>query len=404
MADQTLARFVNERSILTLLRAGGGASRATISRALGLTPATISRLTADMLKRGLLLETTAAETPATEREPGRPGIGVAVNPDGAFFIGVEIGVGHARLLLLNLCAEPVEAREERLVRPITPTEAVDLVARFHSEMEANPRYRGKIGAGAVTVPGLVTTAGHVVNLPILGWRDIDFHTMLAAVPGIGLSVENNANAAAFGAFYTRPEAPAPCTVFLKLGAGCGGAAIVNGRLLRGADGTGMEPGHINIGDPGVTCNCGQRGCLETWVNLAALSRSYLGREPAPGEDLSLLPETVAVAHAEGSPEAARAVDSLAAHLVTGIVSLVNLFNPSQIILGGIMRPVLARCLGAVHGGVAGRIIPGTRVPEIRLSHLDTYECAIGAACLAHHRAFDLSNLELAVGPQASTSD
>ena len=394
MADQTLAKFVNERSILTLLRLNGGASRATISRALSLTPATISRLTSDMLKRGLLREVAPTAVPTGEREPGRPGIGVAVNPAGAYFLGIEIGVSVMRFVLIDLSAEVVETREEVLNRRITPEESVAAIARVHRALADDPRYRGKISGGGVTVPGLVTNDGFIVNLPILGWRETNLRALLSAIPDLHFSIENNSNGAAFGAVYTQPETQVPCTVFLKLGTGCGGAAIVNGRLLRGADGTGLELGHINLGQPGALCSCGQTGCLETWVNLAALSRSYLGREPGPDDDIAALPAKVAKAFSEGGTAALRATESLAAHLSMGLASLVNVFNPSQVILGGAMRPVLECCLADIQADVARRIIPGTRMPDIQISHLGAFECAIGAACVAHHKAFDISNVEI----------
>jgi predicted NBD/HSP70 family sugar kinase len=394
MADQTLAKFVNERSILTLLRLNGGASRATISRALSLTPATISRLTSDMLKRGLLREVAATAVPVGEREPGRPGISVAVNPAGAYFLGVEIGVSVMRFVLIDLCAEVVESREDPLSRRITPEESVAAIARVYHAFEADPRYTGKISGGGVTVPGLVTNDGYVVNLPILGWRETNLRALLSSIPGLHFSIENNSNAAAFGAVYTQPETQVACTVFLKLGTGCGGAAIVNGRLLHGADGTGMELGHLNLGEPGVQCSCGQTGCLETWVNLAALSRSYLGREPGPDDDIANLPAVVAKAFTASDAIAIRATQSLASHLSRGLASLVNIFNPSQVILGGAMRPVLECCLDDLKTDVAHRIIPGTRMPELQISHLGPFECAIGAACVAHHKAFDISNVEI----------
>jgi predicted NBD/HSP70 family sugar kinase len=394
MADQTLAKFVNERNILTLLRLNGGASRATISRALALTPATISRLTSDMLKRGLLHEVAATAIPAGEREPGRPGIGVAVNPAGAYFLGVEIGVSVMRFVLIDLCTKVVESREDPLSRPITPQQSVAAIARVYREFQADPRYRGKISGGGVTVPGLVTNDGFIVNLPILGWRETNLRSLLSVSPDLPFSIENNANAAAFAAVYTQPETQVACSVFLKLGTGCGGAAIINGRLLRGADGTGMELGHLNLGTPGTSCKCGQTGCLETFVNLAALSRSYLGREPEPGEDLAALPTTVATALATGDATARLAADSLTRHLAQGLASLVNIFNPSQLILGGAMRPVLECCLDDLRAAVARRIIPGTRMPDLQISPLGPFECAIGAACVAHHKVFDISNVEI----------
>ncbi len=394
MADQTLAKFVNERSIFTLLRTHGDASRAVVARALGLTPATISRLTSDMLKRGLLREVAQQSEQTSGREPGRPGVALSVNPTGGYFLGVEIGVTRLRFVLLDLCTSVVETIEQSLSHHISPEEAAIAVAKIVTMFRKDQRYRGKIHSGGVTLPGLVRTDGYVVNLPILGWTQTNFNDYLSAVTDVPFSIENNANAAAFGAVYTQTGVQVNCTIFLKLGTGCGGAAIVNGRLLRGADGTGMELGHLNVGAQSIICSCGQKGCLETWVNLAALARSYRRCEPASDNNLDALPAEVADAFDRSDTAAEHALLQFTGHLASGLVSLVNIFNPSQIILSGTLRPVLERCLIRLRNEVAQRIIPGTRIPDIEVSHLGEFECAIGAACISHHKAFDISNVDI----------
>jgi len=392
MADQTLAKFVNQRRILTLLRTRGALSRAELSRSLGLTQATISRLTSQMIKRGHLREVKAA-MPGKEREPGRPGIALEVDPVGAYFVGVEIGVSTLRIVLLDLSANVAEAVETKLASKPTPQVAADAIATTIKRFAEKASYRGRVVGVGVTVPGLVTSEGFIVNLPILGWKNTDFRSYLMSATDLPVTIENNANAAAFGAVYTQPGLVAPYTVFLKLGTGCGGAAIVNGRLLRGVDGTGLELGHIHVGEMGAVCSCGQRGCLETWVNLAALSRAWTGEEPGP-VDLNLLPDEVASACDRGDARAIGATSSIAQHLATGLVSLINVFNPAQVVLGGAMIPVLRRALAEVKASVATRIIPGTRMPDILISPLGAYECAIGAACISHHVSFDISNVEI----------
>lgn len=71
------------------------------------------------------------------------------------------------------------------------------------------------------------------------------------------------------------------------------------------------------------------------------------------------------------------------------------FNPTTIMLGGVMRPVLETILSEVRLQVAANIVPGTAMPELRLSALGEFECSVGVACLAHHHAFDLSRIDLA---------
>lgn len=91
----------------------------------------------------------------------------------------------------------------------------------------------------------------------------------------------------------------------------------------------------------------------------------------------------------------------------GILTLLRVGGPATradmarrlaLTLGGAMRPVLDLALPALREDVAARIIPGTRIPEVLLSTLGEAECAVGAACIAHHKAFDLSNVEVGMPP------
>jgi predicted NBD/HSP70 family sugar kinase len=393
VADQTLARHVNEFRILSMLRTGGQATRADIARRLSLTPATITRLITSLSERGLVREVDDLPR-RSQREPGRPGVSVAVNPEGAYFLGVEIGVGDLRLALIDLCTTVVNAAEFRVSRSIAPDEAIRTITDHLVLLEHDIRFRGKIRGLGVTVPGLVTTEGHIVNLPILGWKDVNLLTLLKDAVDLPAYVENNANAAAFGSIYTEPGLASDCSIFLKLGTGCGGAAIVNGRLLRGASGTAGEFGHMRIADGGSLCNCGRSGCLETFVNLRALARNYHGTDTLTEAEFAALPATVAAMAEAGDATARATLESLYHYLSLGVVSLVNIFNPTVVMLGGSLRPVLVKGLSDIQRQVAEAIVPGMTVPDIRLSAHGNLECAIGAATLAHHHAFDISWNEL----------
>ncbi len=234
----------------------------------------------------------------------------------------------------------------------------------------------------------------VINLPILGWRSVDLSALLKEQVKLPCFVENDANAAAFRALYSEPALPSECTLFLKIGAGCGGAAIINGRLLRGAAGTAGEFGHIRVAKQSLRCSCGQFGCLEAAVNLAAVARFYTGSEDGKDDELLALPAEVARGFAAREKHAARTVRAFAQALSRGIVALVNVFNPTTIILGGLMNPILELCLDDVRAHVAAGIVPGVEIPELRISVLGIFDCAIGAASIAHHHLFNVSDLEL----------
>ncbi|MBB4227996.1 ROK family transcriptional regulator [Rhizobium mongolense] len=395
MVDQTVAKYLNELRILTMLRTQGPASRADIARWLGVTPATITRLINSLIDRDLAEESkTAGKTPDGQREPGRPGGRVSLNPSGAFFLGVEIGVGIIRFAVIDLMANVVDSTEITVSRTLSPSEAVAAIADHLNALKKQKLFKSKIMSVGVTVPGIVTSDGFVINLPILGWKSVDLRAELSSAITLPCFVENNANAAAFGAVYTQPSLPSICTIFLKLGTGCGGAAVVNGRPLRGANGTAGEFGHIRLSDQGALCSCGQRGCLESWVNLGALARNYMDTDKLTESQFAALPAEVVHEADAGNAKAIVALESFSHWMGLGIVSLINMFNPSTVILGGVMRPVLEHTIDQIRSAVEAGIISGIPVPDVRLSELGKFECAIGAATIAHHHAFDISRVEM----------
>ena len=107
-----------------------------------------------------------------------------------------------------------------------------------------------------------------------------------------------------------------------------------------------------------------------------------------------LPGKVAGLLAQRDPDANRAVDELSDHLAKGLINITNIFNPSEIVLGGAMRPILPEVCEAMQRPLKRGIIPGMTVPTLTVSTLGEFECAIGAAATAHHEEFDLSNLDL----------
>lgn len=390
MTNQIFIRNMNERRVLTLLRKEGSLSRAEIARRLSLTRSGVTYLVEALLTQNLVNEATANPAAAPSRELGRPGVALTLNPTGHYFLGVEIGVAVVRLALVDMALEPVRTETIDLPQSLDPQTAIQLIKKFLRDCEADKRFKGRVRAIGVTVPGLVRSDGFVLHLPILGWRNVNFLALVEQSFDIPISIENNANAAAFGEVYCNPKQSHDLILFLKLGNGCGGAAIINGQLLRGTSGVATEFGHMRVSDHGPRCHCGQIGCLETHVNLAALAR-YLSEAGATiGSD----PADVALAWLAGDTSVKVAVHRLETHLAVGMVNLCNIFNPSDIVLGGSLRPILALCLETLRDAVKRGIVPGLQSPNINLSRISQYECAIGAAAISHHAQFDTTSLSL----------
>lgn len=176
------------------------------------------------------------------------------------------------------------------------------------------------------------------NLP--GWRDVPLAERLGARFGVPVLVGNDANLAALGEGRFGAGRGHRDLVYLTISTGVGSGIIVDGELLLGSAGVAAEAGHILLDPSGPPCGCGANGCLEVYASGTAIARqaATLLAEGAssrlaahPGD---LTAAVVAAAAADGDA-LAREVLSLAAEaLGFGIVTLLHLFNPSIVILGG----------------------------------------------------------------------
>src|SRR5262249_23481853 len=154
--------------------------------------------------------------------------------------------------------------------------------------------------------GVVTQAP---NIP--SWDGQPIRSLLQKSLDIPCFIENDANAIAVGEMWMGAGKGFSHICCLTLGTGVGGGVIIDGELLRGADGMAAELGHIAVKSDGIPCNCGSFGCLETFVSATGMQRMVnLLRKNRPA---SSLPDAIngAVLY-----EHARAGDALAVEVLT----------------------------------------------------------------------------------------
>ena len=168
-------------------------------------------------------------------------------------------------------------------------------------------------------------AQQAVNIPLLD--SIDFRGRMKERFGLPVGIENDANAAAYAEFHFGAARDVQTMVMLTLGTGCGGGAVVNGQLYRGW----AEFGHMVIVFDGLPCQgtCTGRGHLEPYVTGVAatkLAQEVFG-EAVDAHRLVRLA-------AEGETRAVEILDGIGRHLGAGIGSLVNIFNPELVVIGG----------------------------------------------------------------------
>ena len=207
----------------------------------------------------------------------------------------------------------------------------------------DPSGLSAVGVGA---PGPMNWETGVVfsppNLP--GWENVPLADLMRERLKVPAYVDNDANVATWGEFWSGAGREVDSLCCLTLGTGVGGGIVVFGRLLRGPDGTAAEIGHMNVRRDGRPCNCGAKGCLEAYASVTGMGRTAMEGIEA-GEktlltdmckgDLSLIDgKMIYDALMKGDPFAAWVMRETAVWLGTGIGSLINLLNPEMVVLCG----------------------------------------------------------------------
>ncbi|MDA8182963.1 MAG: ROK family protein [Actinomycetota bacterium] len=203
-----------------------------------------------------------------------------------------------------------------------------------------------ISAVGVGVPGLVDPRGvlrFAPNLP--AGEGVDFSSALRAGVGVStIAVGNDATCAALGELTYGAASGLSDVLVVTLGTGIGGGVVVNGEILRGANGFAGEIGHVVVDPGGPACSCGQRGCWERYASGSGLAR--LAREAAlggridsvvrlaGGDPEAVRPEHVTAAAASGDQAAEAVMDELGWWIALGVANLVSVLDPELVVLGG----------------------------------------------------------------------
>jgi predicted NBD/HSP70 family sugar kinase len=351
-ADQATVRRSNLSLVLQHLHDLGPRSRATIAAQTGLNKATVSSLVAELQERGLVLEVGAERAGAV----GRPALILELDGSGVGAVGLEVNVDYLAALATDLAGRILyERRVAYDSLGEGPAASLDALARLAGEALAAIAAQRAVPAGVtVAVPGLVDVARGVVTFaPNLHWHGVWVADHLRGAlgnPPYPITVDNDANLSALAEYWVGAEAGTADLVYLTGEVGVGGGVIVDGRLLRGAEGFSGEVGHMPVDPRGPRCGCGRRGCWETLVGMTALLRLAADPDDTAVHGAGLDPEdrlAEVLRRAEaGDRRTLDALDEIGRLLGFGASILVNLFNPRVIVLGGYFARVGRHVIGA----------------------------------------------------------
>jgi glucokinase len=253
-----------------------------------------------------------------------------------------------------------------------------------------------VGVGVGPAGDINPNPSTVLFAPNIAWRDEPLGRDLSRLTGLPVTIENDANAAAWGEFRYGAGRDVDDQLMITVGTGVGGGVIAGGRLLRGGYGVAGEIGHLCVVPDGRQCGCGNRGCFEQYGSGSALVRaareaavgpSLLARdllERAGGDPAGITGPLITAAAQDGDRFAIEQLRSLGQWLGHGIASLVAVLDPAVIVIGGGVSEAGDLLLDPIRDTFASTLTGRGYRPqaEIRPAVLGNRAGMIGAADLA----------------------
>ncbi len=378
-------------------------SRAEIARRTGLSRSTVTEIVDELLPTGLV-----AEVGVGPSRGGRPPIVLEFNYQAGCILGVDMGAAHVAVALMDLRGEILAWQHRSHAVRSDPDGTRALIAELCAAcLAAKPGgRRSLVGIGiAVPCPVDPRDPDHFSEIVLPDWNGRSGFRSLAARYKVPLLVDNDANLGALAEHWWGAGRGVRDFAYVKVATGVGSGHFVNGKVYRGATGVAGEIGHMAIDPHGKPCICGLRGCLATLVGSAALverARELLVRHP--GSVLANRPltiETIEDAALAGDPLGLEIVHEAAGHLGIAIAGLLNLMNPSLVILGGGLSRLGDLVLDPLRSVTRSRtLISSLDAADVRTSALGPRSIAVGAATFVLDAALD--DARLFAAPPASS--
>lgn len=330
---------INAGRVYQLIDQRGPISRIDLSKESELAPASITKITRELIEAHLVHETTVQE--AISR--GRPAVGLQTRNEGWQFLSVRLGRSYLTLALHELGGDVlIDTKID-----IHETDQDDLLARLLHEIEeffqTYADQLQRVTSIAVTLPGLINSEqGIVLSMPYYNVKNMPLGEEIYNATGLPVFVANDTRAWALAERLFGNAKGHDNSVLVSIHNGLSAGVIVGGRVLQGRHGNIGELSHIQVEPEGQLCSCGNRGCFETVASSQAI-REQVRQRIDEGEETSLMHvsditiEAICAAAREGDALAVEVISTLGRYLGSAIAILVNMFNPDKVLIAGVIN-------------------------------------------------------------------
>ena len=340
--SQTVLRERNIALVINTIRENGPITKKDIVSITGLSFAKVNNTILYLTEKGLTHESGKEESIG-----GRPSTLFKLNANYRYVIGCQLSHSLIKTIICNLNGEVIASQEISYDKSMGKEVVVNLLLQEIERLISDSKIPIEkfLGVG-IAVAGLINPKDETI-LPfphLVQWGNISLTAIIKEKLKLPCYVKNVANAAALAEFNYGMGRGKSNLLFLNIGSGLGMGIIINGNLYEGFSGTAGEFGHITVDENGPLCECGNVGCLETVASIKAVVNraKEMLQQGVFSSMMTKVDNDLTKLNFDVICEAANESDKLALSLIAkmgealgeGIVTLINLFNPELIVLGG----------------------------------------------------------------------
>lgn len=319
-----LIKNINTACVLNMIRVKESISRADIARESGLTPATVSNITAELIELGLIREVERGESSG-----GRKPILLSINNTACYFGAIHIGSTKLQAAVSNVSAE-ILSEFSVPIKGACPEDAVKLGMKLLEKAKKKASVSALAGIGVCTHGLVRSDDGLLVFAPNLKWSNVKIGDMFAKASGLPVFVENDVRTMALAENWCGIACGVKDYIYLYIGPGIGGSIISNNGLFKGIGGFAGEFGHTTLEPNGPLCSCGNHGCLQALASETATLERFNRLSSNPCSDFS---ELIAAAKA-GDDDAVSEILKSVRYIGMEVGNIINTLSPLLIIING----------------------------------------------------------------------
>lgn len=325
-------RESGRQQILDVIRGAESIARIDIAKATGVSPATVTSITAELLAAGLI-EEVAPETSAEMRR-GRPRVALRIRGAAHRIAGLKVSHHVISTVITDFVGQELASHEMPLVKGSMPVP--ELCAQIRRALEFTCKKGGftidDLSGIGIGMAGMVDAQRSFIYWSSsLEARNVDLGAALSEVLPCPVFLDNDANLVAKAEHLFGEGRTCDNFIAITIEHGVGMGIVINGQIYRGIRGCGAELGHTKVQLEGALCQCGQRGCLEAYVGDYALLREA---NISSGNERHTSVAALFQAAEHGDTMARSILDRARRMFALGLANVVNIFDPSKIILAG----------------------------------------------------------------------